>query len=53
MYSYEIDKMLKFTNYKISSETYDKICQNSSQISRVKYSPYGDCFELELGSQSH
>lgn len=46
MYSYEIDKTLKFRNYNIDSETYIDICNTSQQISRVKYDPYDSKYEI-------
>lgn len=45
MYSYEIDNILRENNYNISSSTYKTIL-SSPQIDHVKYSPYGDCFEV-------
>lgn len=46
MYSYEIDKTLKFRNYNIDSETYIDICNTSQQISRVKCDPYDSKYEI-------
>lgn len=46
MYSYEIDKTLKFRNYNIDSETYIDMCSTSTQISRVKYDPYDNKYEI-------
>lgn len=45
MYSCEIDSILKENNYNIPSTTYE-IVLSSPQISHVKYSPYGDEFEI-------
>ena len=45
MYSHEIQSKLEFCNYSINSDDYIKIC-NSIQISRVKYEPYGNYFEI-------
>lgn len=46
MYSYEIDKILEFQNYNIDSETYINICDTSPQISRVKYDPYDNKYDI-------
>lgn len=46
MYSYEIDKTLKSHNYNIDSETYIDMCSTSTQISRVKYDPYDNKYEI-------
>lgn len=46
MYSYEIDKTLKSQNYDIDSGTYIDICNTSPQISRVKYDPYNNKYEI-------
>ena len=46
MYSYEIDQILKSQNYNIDSETYIDICNTSPQISRVKYNPYDNKYEI-------
>ena len=45
MYPREIDKILDSNNYTIKSDVYNEICK-SSQISRVKYEPFGDYFEI-------
>lgn len=45
MYSWEISQKLQSQNYIVSSGDYIKICK-SSQISRVKYEPWGDYFEI-------
>lgn len=45
MYSCEIDSILKENNYNIPSTTYE-IVLSSPQIDHVKYSPYGDEFEI-------
>lgn len=46
MYSCEIDKTLKSHNYNIDSETYIDMCSTSTQISRVKYDPYDNKYEI-------
>lgn len=46
MYSYEINKTLESQNYNIDSETYMDICNTSPQISRVKYEPYDNKYEI-------
>lgn len=46
MYSYEITKTLESQNYNIDSETYMDICNTSPQISRVKYDPYDNKYEI-------
>ncbi len=46
MYSCEIDKLLQEQNYNINSETYINICATSPQIKRVKYTPYGNYYEI-------
>lgn len=45
MYSYEINELLKRSNFQISSDVYWQICK-SPQVCRVKYNPYGDYVEL-------
>lgn len=46
MYDYEIDNIMQSRNYHIDSETYFKIFSASPQVKNVKYSPYGDYFEV-------
>jgi len=46
MYSCEIDKLLQGQNYNINSETYINICSTSPQITRIKYNPNGNHFEI-------
>lgn len=46
MYSYEIDKILESHNYNIDSETYIDVCNTSPQITRVKYDPYDNKYEI-------
>lgn len=46
MFSYEIQNILESRRYNIDSETYSDICSTSPQISRVKYDPYGNYFEI-------
>lgn len=45
MYSYEIDQLLKENKYNIPSTAYERLL-SSPQIDHVKYSPYGDEFEV-------
>lgn len=53
MYSYEINKTLESQNYNIDSETYMDICNTSPQISRVKYDPYDNKFEIWTNDNSY
>jgi hypothetical protein len=46
MYSFEIDNILKSQNYNIDSWTYLNVCQNSPQLSHIKYNAYDDFFEM-------
>lgn len=46
MYSYEIDQAIKSQNYNIDSDTYSNIFYTSPQISRVKYNPYDNKYEI-------
>lgn len=46
MYSHEIDRKVKSYNYNIDSETYLDICNTSPQISRLKYNPYENKYEI-------
>ncbi len=46
MYSHEIDQSLESQNYNIDSETYIDICNTSPQISRVRYDPYDNKYEI-------
>lgn len=46
MYSCEINQTLESQNYNIDSETYINICNTSPQISRVKYDPYDNKYEI-------
>lgn len=45
MYSYEIDELLKRSNFRISSDVYWQICE-STQVCRIKYNPYENHIEL-------
>lgn len=45
MYSYEIQQLLELHNYTISNNIYLQIC-TSSQINHVKYTAFGDFFEI-------
>lgn len=46
MYSHEIQSILEQNSYVISVDTYMNICSTSNQISRIKYEPYGNYFEI-------
>ena len=46
MYSWEITQFFEQRNYKIDSEDYLKICNSSNQISKIKYEPFGNYFEI-------
>lgn len=46
MYSCEINQILESQNYNIDSETYINICDTSPQISRVKYDPYDNKYDI-------
>ncbi len=46
MYSSEIDQIIESQYYNIDSETYIDICNTSPQISRVKYDPYNNEYEI-------
>ncbi len=46
MYSYQIQQLLESSNYNIDSETYINICSTSPQIKEIKYSPFGNYFEI-------
>ena len=37
---------MRSTNYNIDSKIYSKITTESSQVDHVKYSPYGNYFEI-------
>lgn len=45
MYSYEIDYILKAKNYIVSPTLYIQIC-NNSQIEKIKYNLFDDCYEI-------
>lgn len=45
MFDFEINDLMRKYNYNIPSDKYLEIC-NSPQITEIKYSPYGDCFEI-------
>ena len=47
MYSWEIDQLMKMKNYLLEVEEYFKICDESSQISRIKYDPFNDTFYIK------
>lgn len=46
MFSWEINQTLESQNYNLDSETYINICRTSPQISRVKYDPYLNSYEI-------
>lgn len=46
MYSYEINQIIESQYYNIDSEIYMDICNTSPQISRVKYEPYDNKYEI-------
>lgn len=46
MYSYEIDNIMKNSNYYLDSSTYLQICSNSPQISEVKYDAFSNSFYI-------
>ena len=47
MYSYEINEVMKNSNYIIRNDEYLEICLNSPQIIRVTYRSFGDSFEIQ------
>ena len=49
MYSCEINQFFEQRNYNIDSEDYIKICNSSNQISKIKYEPFGNYFEIWPG----
>lgn len=53
MYSYEITQTLELQDYNLDSETYINICRTSPQISRVKYDPYSNSFEVWTNDNSY
>lgn len=53
MYSYEINQTIVSQNYNIDSETYINICNTSPQISRVKYEPFDDIFNIWTDDNYH
>lgn len=47
MYSTELDDLMKRKNYRLTKKEYALISpETCSQISRLKYSPFEDCFEM-------
>ena len=46
MYTWEIEKKLKESNYNISVADYINICNSSPQISRCRYDPFYNNFQL-------
>lgn len=46
MYSWEIQNKLQKENYILSGDEYLDICENSPQISHVKYSGFDDTYEI-------
>ena len=53
MYSYEINQTIESQYYNIDSETYMDICNTSPQISRVKYEPFEDNFNIWTNDNYH
>ena len=53
MYSYEIDQILKLQNYNIDSDAYSNICYTSPQISRVKYDPFNNDYNIWTNDNYH
>ena len=53
MYSYEINQTLESQNYNIDSKLYIDICNTSPQISRVKYEPFEDNFNIWTNDNYH
>lgn len=53
MYSHEIEEKLKSENYYIDSDTYSNICYTSPQISRVKYDPFQNNFDIWTNDKYH
>lgn len=46
MYTHEIDELLANNNYNLDAQTYLSLLSSSPQINHVKYSAYGDYFEV-------
>lgn len=46
MYSCEIDTLMKASGYDLPSKSYLEVCNSSPQISRVRYTPYDNFFEI-------
>lgn len=46
MYDWEIAKILGDNKYNLDSKTYQYICSTSPQISRVRYLPFENKFEV-------
>lgn len=47
MYSYEIDDMMKRSNYLITRKDYLSLSPTTSpQLARIKYDPFKDSFEI-------
>ena len=53
MYSYEIDQILKSQNYNIDSKTYIHICKTIPQITRTKYNPFEENFDIWTNDSYH
>ncbi len=45
MYTWEIEDLLKFRNYILYNDEYNKIMKTSPQIKHVKYNSYDNTFE--------
>ena len=46
MYSWEIDELLRKNNYEISAHTYLEMIKDSTQLTRIKYNPYSNTFDM-------
>lgn len=53
MYSWEINQIMKSTNFNIDSDTYLHILSTSPQIFYVGYKPIGDYFEIKDDEQNY
>lgn len=51
MYSWEIDKLLRTSDFCLDSDTYLYICKNSPQIKNIKYSK--DTLEFEINTDDN
>ena len=46
MYSHEIEQLLKFKKYILTSEEYIRLCDTSKQIKSITYKPFEDKFYI-------